>query len=376
MSSTHPDWSAFLRSIIDRPDDDLPRLVAADWLDEHGDPERAEFVRVQCELAKLPPAHVEVTERCVLERRYGPDYYALTGGEGTQNGPVIMRVKVGDRVDVLRPTNNKGKPMYGLRVHRITDDEVILVNDAKSGPWAGQALRRREGELLTDGRWLDWAGPLPQLAGYAWPNFDGPWHWDFTRGFVSAVTLSWADWVRHAAALLAAAPLRRVNRPRRCDECRGFGFYGQNDCLYCRGTGRVDDWAGDGLVRLTTWPQMEPLDGPRNLSEPGAWRVRIVGGTTEDVLPTDEWPLGDYDPATGLRTAPTLRRLLALEYSGVRFELPAARGPTWDVSALAADEEVDRAARHLRPGVAYRTTLTAHADPAPAFFRTTPEARP
>ncbi len=45
---------AFLRAIRADPEADLPRLVYADWLDEHDDPARAEFVRVQCELAKLP----------------------------------------------------------------------------------------------------------------------------------------------------------------------------------------------------------------------------------------------------------------------------------------------------------------------------------
>jgi uncharacterized protein (TIGR02996 family) len=43
---------AFLRAIIANPDDDTPRLVYADWLDEYGDPARAEFIRVQCELAR------------------------------------------------------------------------------------------------------------------------------------------------------------------------------------------------------------------------------------------------------------------------------------------------------------------------------------
>jgi uncharacterized protein (TIGR02996 family) len=46
--------SAFLAAIADRPDDDLPRLVYADWLDENSQPERAEFIRTQIELAKLP----------------------------------------------------------------------------------------------------------------------------------------------------------------------------------------------------------------------------------------------------------------------------------------------------------------------------------
>lgn len=45
--------SAFLEAVRDAPDDDGPRLVYADWLDEQGDP-RGEFIRVQCELARLP----------------------------------------------------------------------------------------------------------------------------------------------------------------------------------------------------------------------------------------------------------------------------------------------------------------------------------
>jgi uncharacterized protein (TIGR02996 family) len=48
------DHDAFLRGILENPDDDSPRLVYADWLEERADP-RAEFIRVQCELAKLPP---------------------------------------------------------------------------------------------------------------------------------------------------------------------------------------------------------------------------------------------------------------------------------------------------------------------------------
>jgi uncharacterized protein (TIGR02996 family) len=45
---------AFLDAIREAPDDDAPRLVYADWLDDHGEPARAEFIRVQCERARLP----------------------------------------------------------------------------------------------------------------------------------------------------------------------------------------------------------------------------------------------------------------------------------------------------------------------------------
>jgi uncharacterized protein (TIGR02996 family) len=35
--------------------DDTPRLVYADWLSEHGQPERAELIRVQRALARTEP---------------------------------------------------------------------------------------------------------------------------------------------------------------------------------------------------------------------------------------------------------------------------------------------------------------------------------
>lgn len=44
--------AAILRLIDSTPDDDAPRLVYADWLDEHDDAERAEFIRLECELAR------------------------------------------------------------------------------------------------------------------------------------------------------------------------------------------------------------------------------------------------------------------------------------------------------------------------------------
>ena len=42
----------FLQALLAEPDDDTLRLAMADWLDEHNEPARAEFVRVQVELAR------------------------------------------------------------------------------------------------------------------------------------------------------------------------------------------------------------------------------------------------------------------------------------------------------------------------------------
>jgi uncharacterized protein (TIGR02996 family) len=45
----------FLRAINEEPDEDAHRLVYADWLDDNGQPERAEFIRVQCALPRMAP---------------------------------------------------------------------------------------------------------------------------------------------------------------------------------------------------------------------------------------------------------------------------------------------------------------------------------
>jgi uncharacterized protein (TIGR02996 family) len=45
---------ALLRAIKETPEDDAPRLILADWLEEHGEPDRAEFIRLQCRLAQVP----------------------------------------------------------------------------------------------------------------------------------------------------------------------------------------------------------------------------------------------------------------------------------------------------------------------------------
>jgi uncharacterized protein (TIGR02996 family) len=55
-------WAA----IAAAPEDDTPRLVYADWLDDHGDHARAEFIRVQCALAPLG------TDRRKHRKKRGP----------------------------------------------------------------------------------------------------------------------------------------------------------------------------------------------------------------------------------------------------------------------------------------------------------------
>jgi uncharacterized protein (TIGR02996 family) len=48
----HPEADAFLDAIFDNPADDTPRLVYADWLQEHGQENYAQFIRLQCAAAR------------------------------------------------------------------------------------------------------------------------------------------------------------------------------------------------------------------------------------------------------------------------------------------------------------------------------------
>jgi uncharacterized protein (TIGR02996 family) len=77
------DGEALIRSVLANPADDAPRLVYADWLEERGRAEDAEFIRVQIELARLGfdgafhvdsqgrlqrmPAHIERLQERQLE---------------------------------------------------------------------------------------------------------------------------------------------------------------------------------------------------------------------------------------------------------------------------------------------------------------------
>jgi uncharacterized protein (TIGR02996 family) len=58
------DEDALLCAIYANPDDDTPRLVYADWLDEHGDAERAELIRLQVRGARSREPDEEAWARC------------------------------------------------------------------------------------------------------------------------------------------------------------------------------------------------------------------------------------------------------------------------------------------------------------------------
>jgi uncharacterized protein (TIGR02996 family) len=115
------DEDALLRAIDEGPHDDLPRLAYADWLDENGQPDRAEFIRVQCRIARLSPLDAEQVPLGVREaellkhheaawtaRARGPSKAAISG---FQRGFPVVTLGGRDGPDTLPPG-----PLGGLRM--------------------------------------------------------------------------------------------------------------------------------------------------------------------------------------------------------------------------------------------------------------------
>jgi uncharacterized protein (TIGR02996 family) len=130
--NTPDDERAFLAAIRADLDDDTPRLIFADWLEERGDP-RAEFIRVQCELARTPEedpawAALDQREEALLKQYKGKWMAALprpctihygatvAWGEGTnafQRGFVTSAA-------LTVPDLNKAQAVFaGTLVHRL-----------------------------------------------------------------------------------------------------------------------------------------------------------------------------------------------------------------------------------------------------------------
>ncbi len=69
------DQLALLKAIIMNPKEDSLRLIYADWLQEHGEEDRAEFIRIQVQLANTNPAVLEMVAGCPNHTWEAKEYY-------------------------------------------------------------------------------------------------------------------------------------------------------------------------------------------------------------------------------------------------------------------------------------------------------------
>ncbi len=129
---------AFLRAIIDEPDDDLHRLAYADWLCEQGEDDRADFIRIQVELARLPePEELTIGE-------FGPD------PDEEIRSRMLCRVclRLGGCSGRHSHAGEAGQVIHGV-LHRHSPRQSHHHCDEKCRPCRWHHLTWRQRELLT-----------------------------------------------------------------------------------------------------------------------------------------------------------------------------------------------------------------------------------
>lgn len=199
------DLDALLKAILANPEDDTVRLVYADALEENGQAERAEFIRLQIKLAAGCP---------------------VCDGTGR---------------NVMSPCN--------CSLLRTREQELIMATSP------GGEFRN----------WVTWFEPfrrdcVPDTNGGEVGSHYG---WRYSRGFVDSIRMSAELWVAHADAIYW-----HPSQTLTCCVCRGAGYVGEErfGCERCgkgkpkfRGNGRMPRPCPPAAhpvreVTLTTWP--------------------------------------------------------------------------------------------------------------------------
>jgi uncharacterized protein (TIGR02996 family) len=290
----------FLDTIRRWPDADAPRLTYADWLEENGDP-LGEFIRVQCELAKLVHQFQENVSRIKMPQRItwgatliGPQELRAAESRllSATHEETCQRCKGNGEIDFGPPT------IYGICP--LCKGEKI-VHQSNAVRWAGK-LGGREAVLLNE------RGDGPWHIGYRIDRRQGSEEElaraSFVRGFLDTISLSTLALMgqrceaceeerRHARRYARegndVAAVNRLIGTAMCDRCHGSGYVGGlRDEL-----ARKPELAGLTRVELS---DKRPVSGERKKSY-ARWVKRQEGHAEQtwdlppelfDLLPTGE----------------------------------------------------------------------------------------
>lgn len=185
MHARTQDEHALLQAILASPEDDLPRLALADLLEETGDGDRAEFIRMQIELA-----HIDAIEHDCGPKGEWETTCAACGahayGQSLENMALALLLR--HSLEWLSPSPLPGPPFYDL--------------------WP-----IKHGWATTSGPGTEHTRCLVQ----------------FQRGLVARIELPIRAFMEHAGAIFKAAPIEEVlmtdRQPRATANEDSFGWY-------------------------------------------------------------------------------------------------------------------------------------------------------
>lgn len=105
------DEPAFLNAILANPQDDAPRLIYADWLDERGDElatQKADFLRVTCRMLTAPPGpRLPLLTRLRQQAaRLDPEWLAVVSKLQLEACLSAFEIRCPKQWENLRGTNN------------------------------------------------------------------------------------------------------------------------------------------------------------------------------------------------------------------------------------------------------------------------------
>jgi uncharacterized protein (TIGR02996 family) len=224
------------RAVLEHPEDDVPRLAMASWLDDNGEQDRAEFVRVQVELSRM--------------NDYG-------GGKA-----------YGEKRDELR---SRELALFAAHGAEWFGPEARMTPSTADSSWHPDDYRivpARGFPAHWYGTWSKWVGGVmsyEERSAYACavcgnaPDEDG--HIEHGRGcFVHSDDgggSSWIDLPNNGRIPGACETLSwRKGWDMECGACKGKGGWSTGphaeDCRWCHGSGRVDRPVPSGAVPLET----------------------------------------------------------------------------------------------------------------------------
>ncbi len=230
---TATDRASFLAAIIAEPEDNTPRLVYCDWLDENGDEAdraRAEFIRVQCELA-------------AMLKDINPIHH---------NG-----------LDMILDPQSREDTEWRDEVHRLQRRERELLT-RNVGSWTDElpeCLVMTECPSCVD-KAADWETNVVECSrcdctGLIFTDDNI----EFRRGFVGSATIDWSDWRQYHAALLAAAPITRVAFTT-WPELEYVAYVAKGDRCRLRGCQRMIAW-NSATLQASAVSHLLALEWPR-----------------------------------------------------------------------------------------------------------------